>query len=410
MPENSSMSMDRPSPLVPASPYWTLCGTATMRKTCMVELLGGRSLRRFSFIRQQEIGCFLRVMMASAGEPVDVSAKFGVLTGNILVRMATGRTIEKGSRVLDLVQEASEIGGQFYLGDYSKFMSRWDVQGYKKKCRDIHERLDGLMEEVVKEHQSRRMEKTVEGKDIIDVLLKSIKEDKEEGGLTEEDVKSLILDVYVGGFHTASIPLQFGLMELVRHPSVLLKAQEEMDSVVGKKRLVEERDLANLPYLEAIVKETLRLHPPVPMVPRASTEDCRVGEYDIPANTWVFVNVWAMGKDPCLWDSPSEFRPERFLGSPVNVKGEYFELLPFGSGLRMCPGSAHALLVFRTVLACLIQCFDWEVDGGPKRLDVEERSAGMTVSMANKLICRPIPRFDALIVEYKSANESLNYR
>ncbi|XP_031488864.1 3,9-dihydroxypterocarpan 6A-monooxygenase-like [Nymphaea colorata] len=278
---------------------------------------------------------------------------------------------------------------------------RWDT----RKSAEIFI-LDGLMEEVVKEHQ--RMEKTVESKDIIDVLLKSIKKDKEEGEITKENVKSLILDVFFTGIHTASIPLQFGLMELVRHPSVLLKAQAEMDSVVGKKRLVEERDLANLPYLKAIVKETLRLHPAVPMVPRASTEDCRVGEYDIPANTWVFVNVWAMGKDP--WDSPSEFRPERFLGSPVNVKGEYFELLPFGSGLRMCPGSAHALLVFCTVLAGFIQCFDWEVDGGPKRLDVEERSGGMTVSMANKLICRPIPRFDALIVEYKSANEYLNDR
>ncbi|KAF3789165.1 Cytochrome P450 93A3 [Nymphaea thermarum] len=174
----------------PVGPLWK-----TMRKTCMVELLGGRSLGRFSFIRQQEMGCFLRAMMASAGEPVDVSAKFGELTGNILVRMATGRRIKKASRVLDLVQEASEIGGQFYLGDYFKFMSKCDVQGYKKKCRDIHERLDGLMEEVVKEHQSRRIEKTVEGKDIIDVLLQSIKEDKEEGGITKENVKSLILSI-----------------------------------------------------------------------------------------------------------------------------------------------------------------------------------------------------------------------
>ena len=109
--------------------------------------------------------------------------------------------------------------------------------------------------------------------------------------------------------------MEWALAELINHPNIMEKAREEIDSVVGKSRLVQEPDIANLPYLQAILKETLRLHPTGPMIPRESTESCTINGYEIPARTRLFVNVWAINRDPNYWENPLEFRPERFLGT-----------------------------------------------------------------------------------------------
>ena len=142
------------------------------------------------------------------------------------------------------------------------------------------------------------------------------------------------------------------------------KARREIDSVVGKNRLVEESDIINLPYLQAIVKETPRLHPAGPLIVRESSTDCTIGGYDIPAGTRLFVNAWAIGRDPNHWENPLEFRPERFvnedgtLKSQLAVRGQHFCLLPFGSGRRGCPGTSLALQIVQTSLASMIQCFE----------------------------------------------------
>ena len=166
--------------------------------------------------------------------------------------------------------------------------------------------------------------------------------------------------------------VEWALSELLKKPEVLAKATEELDRVVGRGRWVTEKDMLNLPYVDAIVKETMRLHPVAPMlVPRLSREDTSINGYDIPAGTRVLVMVWSIGRDPELWKAPEEFMPERFLGSRLDVKGQDYELLPFGSGRRMCPGYSLGLKVIQVSLANLLHGFTWRLPDGVE-LSMEE--------------------------------------
>ncbi|KAI3806511.1 hypothetical protein L1987_22418 [Smallanthus sonchifolius] len=175
------------------------------------------------------------------------------------------------------------------------------------------------------------------------------------------------------------------------------KAVEEIDQVVGKNRLVQESDIQNLPYLRSIVKESFRLHPTAPLILRLSTRDSTVGGYDIPANTVVFVNVWSLGRDPAHWERPLEFRPERFAGTDMDVRGQDFGLLPFGGGRRMCPGISLGLHNVHTTLGAMIQCFEWKAgkNGDLATVDMEE-GVGVTLPRANPLVCVPVARLEPI--------------
>lgn len=168
--------------------------------------------------------------------------------------------------------------------------------------------------------------------------------------------------------------------------------------MVGKDRLADESDIPSLPYLQAVAKETLRLHPTGPLVVRRSPEPCTVGGYDVPAGATVFVNVWAIGRDPSCWADPLAFRPERFLDGEANagteVRGQHFHLLPFGSGRRICPGASLAMLVVQAALAVMVQCFEWRPVGGAP-VDMEE-GPGLTLPRKHPLVCTVAPRFHPL--------------
>lgn len=204
--------------------------------------------------------------------------------------------------------------------------------------------------------------------------------------------------MFGAGTETSACTIEWALAELINHPDMMERARQEIDSVVGKSRLVEESDIPNLPYVQSIVKETMRLHPTGPLIVRQSTEDCNVDGYHIPARTSVFVNVWAIGRDPKYWESPLEFKPERFLNeegqSMLDLKGQNFELLSFGAGRRSCPGASLALQIIYTTLAGMLQCFEWKVgeEGNNNgTIDMEE-GPGMALPRANPLICTPVAR------------------
>lgn len=206
-------------------------------------------------------------------------------------------------------------------------------------------------------------------------------------------------DMFTGGTDTTTVTVEWSLAELINHPTIMEKARKEIDSIIGKNRIVMELDIDNLPYLQAIVKETLRLHPPSPFVLRDSYNNCIIGGYDIPAKTQVFTNVWAIGRDPKYWEDPLEFRPERFRNDEsgkmgqIDVRGQNYHFMPFGSGRRGCPGTSLGLKVANTTLAAMIQCFEWkgkeEEDCG--RVDMKE-GPSFILSRAQPLICVPKPR------------------
>jgi cytochrome P450 len=182
-------------------------------------------------------------------------------------------------------------------------------------------------------------------------------------------------DLIAGGTESSAITVEWAMSEILKKPEVFAKATEELDHVVGRNRWVSEEDIMSLPYVDAIVKETMRLHPVAPMLaPRLSRKDVSIDGYDIPVGTRVLVCMWSIARDPVLWDSPEEFMPERFLGSKIDVKGQDFELLPFGSGRRMCPGYNLGLKVIQVSLANLLHGFAWRLPDGMamEELSMEE--------------------------------------
>ncbi|MQM20219.1 hypothetical protein Taro_053234, partial [Colocasia esculenta] len=205
-------------------------------------------------------------------------------------------------------------------------------------------------------------------------------------------------DLFNAGTDTSSSTVEWTLAELVRHPDILEAAQRELDAVAGHGRLVSESDLARCPLVHAIVKETLRLHPPTPLsLPHVASEACDVAGYHVPKGATLLVNVWAIGRDPSVWDDPLEFRPDRFLPggrhAHVDVRGNHFEVIPFGAGRRICAGVSLALRVVHLATATLIHGFDWAMPAGqaPEKLDMEE-AYGLTLQRAVPLRLRPVPR------------------
>lgn len=192
----------------------------------------------------------------------------------------------------------------------------------------------------------------------------------------------------MAGSETTSSTIEWALTELLSNPESLNKAKAELAQAVGADRTFEEDDIDNLPYLKAVIKETLRLHPPIPfLVPRRAMEDTNFQGYHIPKDTQVLVNAWAIGRDPEVWDEPWSFKPERFLGSTVDYKGQNYELIPFGAGRRMCAGVPLAHRMLHLILGSLLHKFDWELDCKEK-IDMNDRM-GITVRKAEPLIAVP---------------------
>jgi len=181
--------------------------------------------------------------------------------------------------------------------------------------------------------------------------------------------------MFAAGTDASFITLDWTMTELLMNPHVMEKAQKEVGSIMGKRRVVAESDLAQMEYMKAIIKETFRLHPPAPvLVPRESMKDVVIEGYKIPAKTRFYVNVWALGRDPESWEDPNTFKPERFIGSDIDYKGKDFELIPFGAGRRVCPGIPFAIAAVELALAQLLHSFHWELPLGvtPQDLDLTD--------------------------------------
>lgn len=201
-------------------------------------------------------------------------------------------------------------------------------------------------------------------------------------------IAKLIQETFMAGSETTSSTTEWALTELLCNPESMIKAKAELAQVIGANRKFEENDIDNLPFLQAVVKETLRLHPPIPfLVPRRAIKDTNFMGYHIPKNTQVLVNAWAIGRDPDAWDDPLCFKPERFIGSKLEYKGQHYEFIPFGAGRRMCAGVPLAHRVLHLTLGSLLHQFDWELES-KATLDMKDR-LGITMRKLKPLVAVP---------------------
>ncbi|RDX89563.1 Cytochrome P450 71D10, partial [Mucuna pruriens] len=201
-------------------------------------------------------------------------------------------------------------------------------------------------------------------------------------------------DIFIGGGETSSATVEWGMSEMIRNPRVMKAAQAEVRKVFDSKGYVDESELHQLVYLKSIIKETLRLHPPTPLlIPRVSRERCQINGYEIPAKIRVIVNAWAIGRNPKYWDDAESFKPERFLNSSIDFRGTNFEFIPFGAGRRICPGITFATPNIELPLAQLLYHFDWKLPNKMKNEEVDMTEAyGITLRRQNDLCLIPIPR------------------
>ncbi|KAL6275947.1 hypothetical protein ACE6H2_019548 [Prunus campanulata] len=406
----------------PYGPYWKF-----IKKLTMNELLGNRSINNLVSIRTQEYLRLLRFLAkkAESGEAVNLTDEFPKLWNNVILQMIVGNRglsaecmAVLAEEVVVVVRQTTRLLGELSLCDVFWVCKKLDLGGFVKRIEETHRRFDVLVEKVIREREELRKKERMEEeeeeevKDFLDTLLDMLEDGSAEVEFTRLHIKALITDLFTAGTDTNAISLEWALAELINHPRVLKKAREEIDRAVGNRRVAGESDVPNLPYIQAIIKETFRLHPPVPLVIRTCVQQCKIGGYDIPTNTMLHMNVWAIGRDPKNWESPLDFWPERFLqlgeddGSmrtvDVDVRGQHFQLMPFGSGRRKCPGMNLTMKMLPGVLAALIQCFDWKVDGsdckkmnGDDVLEMDERP-GMTAPRAHDLVCVPVARFSPL--------------
>ncbi|KAJ6820735.1 cytochrome P450 71A9-like [Iris pallida] len=195
------------------------------------------------------------------------------------------------------------------------------------------------------------------------------------------------MNIFIAGSDTSSASVEWTMAELMRHPSVMKKAQDEVRSVAGKKGKVVEGDLDRLQYLKCVLKEVFRVHPIAPLlVQRETIQHCRVDGYDIPAKTRLLVNTFSIGRDARVWERPEEFDPERFVDSNIDIRGHDFELIPFGAGRRICPGMGVGILVVELALANLLYWFDWELPEETTKEDIDMSEApGITVHRKSHL-------------------------
>nr|GMD78591.1 geraniol 8-hydroxylase-like [Ipomoea batatas] len=280
---------------------------------------------------------------------------------NVITGMMWGGTVKGkereslASEFREIVAEMTELLGLPNVSDFYPGLAKFDLQGMQGKMKGVASKLDKIFQGVI--DQRLKMDEK-ESKDFLQVLLQLKDEGDEKTPFTITHVKSLLMDMVVGGTDTTSNAIEFAMAELMNKPEVIHKLQEEVDAVVGKDNIVEESHIHQLPYLYAVMKETLRLHPTLPLlVPHCPTQTCLVGGYTVPQGSRVFVNVWAIHRDPSIWENPLEFRPERFLDSKWDFTGKDFNYFPFGSGKRICAGMASAERMFMYALASMIHSF-----------------------------------------------------
>ncbi|KAJ1266784.1 hypothetical protein BS78_07G004900 [Paspalum vaginatum] len=384
------------------------------RKLVTTHLFTASKVRAYRGARAEEVRLVIAKIRreAAAAAAVDMSEAMNSFANDVISRAVSGKFFRAEGRnklFRELVETITRLVGGFnLLEDYfpalaaSLTTTRWLRflrLGNSKAIAEAHRRWDELLETILCDHETknnsmhRRHGDGGQG-DFTDVLL-SVQH--EYGGITRDHVKAILMDMFGAGTDTSSLTLELALAELMRNPRQRAKLQDEVRKHTPEgQEMVEEENLGSMPYLRAVVKETLRLHPPAPLLlPHLSMADCVVEGYSVPSGTRVTVNAWAIGRDPEAWEKPEEFMPERFMdggsAAAVDFRGNDFQLLPFGAGRRICPGLNFGVATVEIMLANLMHCFDWQLPVGMEEKDIDTTEAlfGLTMHPKQKLMLVP---------------------
>ncbi|CAI9106160.1 OLC1v1005236C2 [Oldenlandia corymbosa var. corymbosa] len=321
--------------------------------------------------------------------------KLADLTYNITMRMIGGTNSvddihEKGKQFAEVVKEALRYHGDQNLEDFIPAFRYLDVNGLKKKMVDLMTRIDKLLENLLLKNCNNTNIAATQGgslkekKAFIDTLL-ALQESEPEF-FTHQTIKAIILSLIGGGSETTVTTLEWAMSLLLNNPNAMQKAVEEIEKVVGRDRLLEDRDVPKLSYLNNVIIETLRLYPPLPLLlPHKSREDTQIAGYHIPKGTLAMFSLWTIHRDPKLWDEPDKFKPERFdQKEDIGVGNQGYNLLPFGLGRRSCPATNSTKRLLTFVLGAMIQAFEFNLVNGVENVDMTPGN-GVIMAKSNPL-------------------------
>ncbi|MED6192824.1 hypothetical protein PIB30_013715 [Stylosanthes scabra] len=378
----------------PYGNYWR-----QLRKICTLELFTTKRVKSFQPIREGELTNLVTRIASVKGSTVNLTEEVLSSIYTINSRAAFGMKCKDQEKYISVIKEGITVAAGFDLGDLFP-SSKWLqlISGLRPKLERLQRQSDQILENIINEHREVKLKaKEAEhepDEDLVDVLLKF------EGGnasgqdicLTTNNIKAIIQDIFVAGGDTASTTIDWAMAEMIKDPRVMQKAQVEVREIFDLSGRVDETRINELKYLKSVVKETLRLHPPAPLLlPRECREACEINGYHIPVKSKVIVNAWAIGRDPNYWVEPERFYPERFIDSTIDYKGSNFEYIPFGAGRRICPGSTLGLINVELALAYLLYHFDWELPNGVKCEDLNMTELfGMNVRRKDDLQLIPV--------------------
>ncbi|XP_057469329.1 cytochrome P450 84A1-like [Actinidia eriantha] len=387
-------------------PFWR-----QMRKICVIKLFSRKRAESWESVRD-EVDSMIRTVASSTGSTVNLGELVFALTRNITYRAAFGSISHEGQDdFIKILQEFSKLFGAFNIADFIPWLGWADPQGLNERLAKARASLDGFIDSILDDHMHKHKTRCHKDSDqdqepttdMVDDLLAFYSEEAKVTEsddlqstikLTRDNIKAIIMDVMFGGTETVASAIEWAMAELMKNPEDLKKVQQELSDVVGLHRRVEESDFDKLTYLKCALKETLRLHPPIPLLLHETADHAEVAGYSIPARSRVMINAWAIGRDPNSWSDPESFNPSRFLKENVpDFKGSHFEFIPFGSGRRSCPGMQLGLYALEMAVAHLLHCFTWELPDGmkPSELDMDD-VFGLTAPRAFRLMAVPTPR------------------
>ncbi|CAN1747946.1 Geraniol 8-hydroxylase [Linum perenne] len=391
-------------PWVPVGPKWR-----NLRKVCNTYLFTTQKLDSNQELRRKKIQELLEAVRRNACEnkAVDIGkaafmTTFGALSTTVLSLDLTDEASEDAREFKEVARCIMDEAGKPNLGDYFPVLGKLDLQGIHRRMSTYFGKVLNLFGRIIEERlKKRNSEAYVSGNDMLDTLLDIVDQENRDASMDLDLIKHLFLlvdqDLFVAGTDTVTSTIEWAMAELLRNPNAFAKAKEELHKTIGKDNHLHESDIMRLPFLRAIIKENFRLHPAGPLlVPRKAGSEVEIFGFTVPKGSQVIINAWAMGRDPTIWDNPNFFRPERFIGSEIDVDidvgGNSFELIPFGGGRRICPGLPLAMRMLHMMLGTLVHWFDWKlVDGvDPKSLDMEEKF-GITLQKAKPLVAFPTP-------------------
>ncbi|EFJ29451.1 hypothetical protein SELMODRAFT_91577 [Selaginella moellendorffii] len=375
-------------------PEWKL-----MRKICATNLFSNAMLATSAPYRRSQLQSAMDAILdrSRGGEPVNLRTLFARYTsGSLCLTLFSEECPEVVETINNMAGQAINLN----IGEIIPSLDWMDLHGVYAKMRgEIMPRIKALLDDQVREHQERK-KAAGDGfvcRDFVDVLISLDESDK----LSDQEIIGLLCDMVGAGFKTSMESIEWCMAEVISKPEIMRKAQEELDQIIGRERAVEEHDLQNLPFIQAILKEALRLHPAVPLgMPHYNLRPVELGDGHgtiIPAKCKLLVNLWAANRDPAHWTSPHEFQPERFLGTNISPGGQHFQIIPFSAGRRMCAGYGLAMRSLFFLLASLLHGFIWsEISDNP--IVLEESIGTISCPPAKDLIVAASPRIEERIL------------